>query len=59
MDSARRAIKNRSEECFIVVRHFRLEYGYSPETIEEQLEIRHASGRNLYTKVTPFKIQES
>ena len=59
MDSARRAIKNRREECFIVVRHFRLEYGYSPETIEEQLEIRHASGRNLYTKVTPFKIQES
>lgn len=59
MDSARRSIKQKGGECFIVVRHFRLEYGYSPETIEEQLEIRHASGRNLYTKVKPFKIQES
>ena len=59
MDSARREIKSRREECFIVVRSFRLEYGYSPETIAEQYEVRHVSGRNLYTRVIPFKIQDS
>lgn len=59
MDSARRSIKARGGECFIVVRYIRIEYGLSPETIEAQLQPRKLSGRNVYSKVTPFKVQRS
>lgn len=59
MDSARRSIKQRGGECFIVVRHIRTEYGYCPENIEAQLEPQRLSGRNIYREVTPFKIKPS
>lgn len=59
MDSARRSIKQRSGECFIVVRHIRTEYGYSPETIEAQLEPVVLCGRNIYREVQPFKVSQS
>lgn len=59
MDSARRSIKQRGGECFIVVRYIRTEYGYAPETIESQLEPRLLSGRNIYSEVPPFKIKHS
>lgn len=58
LDSARRFIKQSKGEFFIVVRFVRLGYGYSPETIEQQLSIRQASGRNYYVSVKPFKISE-
>lgn len=58
MDSARRTIKARGGQCFIVVRHVRTEYGYSPETIEEQLQPQVLSGRNIYRSVKPFKVKE-
>lgn len=59
MDSARRSIKSRGGECFIVVRYIRTEYGLAPETIEAQLEPRRLSGRNIYSEVTPFKVKRS
>lgn len=58
LDSARRFIKRGKGIFFIVVRYVRLGYGYSPETIERQLCIRQASGRNYYVSVKPFKISE-
>lgn len=59
MDSARRSIKQRGGECFIVVRYIRTEYGLSPETIEAQFVPHKLSGRNIYREVTPFKVQRS
>lgn len=59
MDSARRSIKARSGECFIVVRNVRTEYGYCPENIEAQLEPQKLSGRNIYREVPPFKVSRS
>lgn len=58
LDSARRSIKARNGEFFIVVRYIRTEYGYSPETISEQLEPVVKSGRNIYENVKPYKISE-
>lgn len=58
LDSARRYIKSANGEFFIVVRYVRLGYGYSPETIEEQLSITKSCGRNYYHSVKPFKISE-
>lgn len=57
MDSARRSIRSRSGEFFIVVRSIRVEFGYSPETIEEQLEPRKSHGKNYYVNVPPFKVK--
>lgn len=59
MDSARRSIKQRGGECFIVVRHIRTEYGYCPDNIEAQLEPIVLCGRNIYHEVQPFKVSRS
>lgn len=59
MDAARRFIKQSAEQCFIVERQVRLEYGMSPETISKEYRVRCAHGVNYYEQVKPFKIHQS